>query len=198
MPATARVDSSPPDASVVQVRVPQQPALAIVDARAAQFTPEQVEQAEKRLAERAGPLVARVWERTEATWVEVRAELNQVAGGQASARVMAIAHNALRAAQALELQTLAAARAFGEETEQNEKHMRNQAGLAIVATDALNKAYEIAREEGKAAQGQGPVGQLMGKLGIPAPASAPVQTPPGGSLGAPLSPNPTPSKKDPR
>ena len=140
--------------------------LSLLDGRMPLFSPEQVAKAEEELTRKAGPIVARVWERTEESFAAVRAELNQRAGGQASARVMLLAHHALRAQQALELQTLAAARAFGDEQNDNtDKHTRTQAGLAVVATDSLNKAYAAADEEGeRKANGDAnghPLGWLM-------------------------------------
>jgi hypothetical protein len=182
----------------VQVLAPGQPALAVLDGRAPGFTPEQVEAAEKQLAERSGPVVARVRGRTEESWQRIRAELNQVAGGQASARVAVLAHHALRAHQALELQALSAGLAFGTGDELAEKHMRNQAGLAIVASDALNKAYEVAREEAREQKGS-PTEQLLTRIGA-RPGVSEVQPdspidPPGGSvLGPPSSPTPNPPK----
>lgn len=166
--ASARVEPAHAGAGSVAVLVPGQSALAVLDGRAPGFSPEQVEEAERKLAERSGPIVARVRCRTEESWGRVRGELNQVAGGQASARVMVLAHHALLAHQALVLQSLAAGQAFGSGDELQEKHMRNQAGLAVVASDCLNKAYEAAREEAKASQGSA-TDQLMSRLGVTAP-----------------------------
>lgn len=163
--ASARTDSKRNGGATVMMLAPGQPGLAVLDGRAPGFTPEQVEEAEKQLAERSGAVVARVRGRTEESWGRIRGELNQVAGGQASARVMVLAHHALRAHQALELQALSAGLAFGTGDELAEKHMRNQAGLAIVASDALNKAYEAAQEEGRAQKGS-PTEQLMTRLGV--------------------------------
>ena len=142
-------------------------------------------------------MVQRVRERTEASWQTVRAELNRLAGGAASGRVMILAHHALRAHQALELQTLAAGQAFGVEDLLAEKHMRNQAGLAVVASDALNKAYEAAREEGKAGQGSA-TDALEVRLGVTASADpVPALAPGGSAVGAPLTPNSdSPSEKE--
>ena len=195
-PASARTDSKRSRGAEVQVLAPGQPALAVLDGRAPGFTPEQVEEAEKQLAERSGPVVARVRGRTEESWQRIRAELNQVAGGQASARVAVLAHHALRAHQALELQALSAGLAFGTGDELAEKHMRNQAGLAIVASDALNKAYEVAREEAREQKGS-PTEQLMTRLGVAEARSEPPIGPPGGSVLGPPSSQSTPSIKDP-
>jgi hypothetical protein len=139
----------------------------VLDVRPKQYSDEQVATAVEALAKRAGPVASLVRRRTEETWQTVRADLNAVAGGQASARAMVLAHHAMRAHQALELQSLFAEVAFGEEQELADKHMRNQAGLAIVATDALNKAYEAAREDAKASSN--PVTGLMSRLGQTAP-----------------------------
>lgn len=165
MHAAARTDPSPPDRSVVQVTVRGGAALSVLDGRVPRFSAAEVEEAALKLEERSGAVVQQVRARTEASWQEVRGELNRLAGGQASARVMVLAHHALRAHQALELQALAVGKAFGAEDDLAEKHMRNQAGLAVVASDALNKAYEVAREEAKANAGS-PTEQLLTRLGV--------------------------------
>jgi len=152
---------------MVETRIPKSASLTVLDGRPPRFSDEEVEQASEALAKRAGPVASLVRRRTEETWQTVRADLNAVAGGQASPRAMVLAHHAMRAHQALELQSLFAEVAFGEEQELADKHMRNQAGLAIVATDALNKAYEAAREDAKASSN--PVTGLMSRLGHTAP-----------------------------
>jgi hypothetical protein len=161
--------------------------LAIADARVATFTDAEIAAAEERLTRRAGPVAARVRAELEATFQATRAELNDLAGGQASQRVMLLAHYAMTAAQALQLQTLLASAAFGEETDSAERQLRNQAGLGVVATDLLNKAYEAARAEG--AQNKGSVtDQLMNRLGVAArevPTQSPFGTPGVGSIGSP-------------
>jgi hypothetical protein len=199
--ASARTDSSIGSGGLVLVLRPGETAITVLDGRTPGFTPEQVEEAERKLAEASGPVVARVRGRTEESWGKVREELNAVAGGEASARVMVLAHHALRAHQALELQALAAGKAFGIGDELAEKHMRNQAGLAVVASDALNAAYEAAREEGKTNKGS-PTEQLMARLQVhPAPvAEARTSTPVEGgapSFSGSLPSQSTPSAKDP-
>jgi hypothetical protein len=198
--ASARTDSSIGSGGLVLVLRPGETAITVLDGRTPGFTPEQVEEAERKLAEASGPVVARVRGRTEESWGKVRAELNAVAGGEASARVMVLAHHALRAHQALELQALAAGKAFGIGDELAEKHMRNQAGLAVVASDALNAAYEAAREEGKTNKGS-PTEQLLTRIGArpQEPAEARPESPfspPGGSVLGPLPSQSTPSAKD--
>jgi hypothetical protein len=133
--ASARTVSSIGTGGLVLVLKPGETAITVLDGRTPGFTPEQVEEAERVLAERSGPVVARVRGRTGESWERVRRELNEAAGGQASARVAILAHHALRAHQALELQALSAGLAFGTGDELAEKHMRNQAGLAVVASD---------------------------------------------------------------
>src|SRR5688572_14095679 len=132
--ASARTDSKVGSGGLVLVLTPGHTAISVLDGRTPGFSSEQVEEAERKLAESSGPVVARVRGRTEESWARIRSELNTVAGGEASARVMVLAHHALRAHQALELQTLAAGKAFGMGDELAEKHMRNQAGLAVVAS----------------------------------------------------------------
>jgi hypothetical protein len=187
--------------------VPGTSALTLVDSRPPLFTEAEVAEAAEKLAKRAGPVASQVRRKIETCWEGIRADLNAVAGGQASPRVMVLAHHAMRAHHALELQALWAEVAFGEEREGSDKHMRNQAGLAAVATDALNKAYEAAREEGKAGNAvTGPAG-LLARLGHVAPGVDVGGAPTGsgqthvplsnggvGAVGAPLSPNPPPPK----
>jgi len=163
------------------IRVPvlgQGKPVQLIDARPKlHWTEAEVEQAVETQQKRAGALVALVRERSEATWSELRRELNEAAGGQASARVMVLAHHALRAHQALELQTLLAEMAAGEETKGADNGLRNQSGLSVIATQALNQAFEAARTE--AGKRTSPTEQLMAKLGHGAPLGAPVQ---GGSV----------------
>lgn len=188
MHAAARTDPSPPDGAVVQVRVPGHAALSVLDGRAPRFSAEQVEKAHAELEQASGPVVEHVRARAEASWELVRADLNRVAGGEASPRVMVIAQHALMAHEALVLQRLAAGRAYGTGDDLAEKHMRNSAGLAVVATDALNKAYEAAREEGKANKG-GAVGGLLTRIGAAEVRTEPPMTPGGGSAQGSLPPN---------
>lgn len=198
MHATARLDPSPPDRSVVQVRVPGHAALSVLDGRAPRFTPEQVETALLDLEQASGPIVELVRAQVESSWELIRADLNRVAGGEASPRVMVIAQHAQMAHEALILQRFASGKAFGAGDELAEKHMRNAAGLAVVATDALNKAYEAAREEAKARQG-GAVGGLLTRIGASSAPSPPL-APGGGVERGPLpsnpgTPNPPPTEE---
>ncbi len=168
----------------------------ILDTTGPSFSPEQIQAAQAAMVKRAGPLVQWVEESVEQSWAPVRGELNQVAGGRASARVMILAHHARRAHEALELTSLLAKAAAGEDKEGAAKALRNTAGLSVVATDLLNKAYAAAREDAAAAQAAqgGPVNSLMGRLGI----TATGHQPPGGhGLGA-APPTPTPVAGDER
>lgn len=153
------------------VRVPatvSSKALQLLDGRPKMhWTEAEVEEAAKEQQQKAGPLVALVRDRIEATWSEIRRELNETAGGQASARVMVLAHHAMRAHQALELQSLLAevdAGGNGRAKADPNNGLRNQSGLSVIASQALNQAYEAARAEGKANQGS-LADQLMAKLG---------------------------------
>lgn len=154
------------------VRVPatvSSPALQLIDGRPKMhWTEAEVEEAAKEQQRKAGPLVALVRDRIEATWSEIRRELNETAGGQASARVHVLAHHAMRAHQALELQTLLAevdAGGNGRAKSDPNNGLRNQSGLSVIATQALNQAYEAARAEAKQNQGS-PTQQLMTRLGV--------------------------------
>jgi hypothetical protein len=181
MPGHAAV-IAPIVAEGAAIRVPvlgQGHPVSICDVRPkTQWTEAEVVQAIETQQKRAGALVALVRERTDATWAEVRRELNEVAGGQASARVMVLAHHAMRAHQALELQALMAEVASGEETKDAVPGLRNTSGLSVIATQALNQAYEAARAERKTAT---PTQQLMTRLGHGAkgPGLAPDQAPGG-------------------
>lgn len=138
--------------------------------------------------------MALVRQRSEESWAKVRSELNQIAG-EASAKTMIHAHHALLAHEALVMQRLAAGKAYGVGDDLAEKHMRNAAGLAVVASDALNKAYESAREDAKA-RSSGPVGQLMTRIGATTEVKPePPISPPGEGLsGAPPSQTSAPEK----
>lgn len=185
--ATPRAGSTNGAPALVAVLAPGQSALAVLDGRTPGFTPEQVEEATKRLAEESGPVVALVRQRSEESWAKVRSELNQIAG-EASAKTMIHAHHALLAHEALVMQRLAAGKAYGTGDDLAEKHMRNAAGLAVVASDALNKAYESAREDAKAREKGGPVAVLMNRIGAPdVRPEPPISTPGVVSSGAPPS-----------
>jgi hypothetical protein len=155
----------------------------LLDARPrVRWTEEEVAQAIEKQQRRAGPLVALVIARLEETWLEIRRELNEAAGGKASARVMVLAHHALRAQQALELTALLAEVAAGERDAGEKKGdplnaLRNQSGLSVIATQALNQAFEAAKAE--AGKRESPTDQLMARLGHGGPKVTPVQ---GGSV----------------
>lgn len=165
------------------IRVPvlgQGAPVLVLDARPkVQWTEKELADAVEAQQRKAGALVALVRSETEAMWAEIRRELNEAAGGQASARVMVMAHHALRAHQALEVQTLLAEVAAGkslDELKADVHGQRNQSGLSVIATQALNQAYEAARAEAKQNQGS-PTQQLMSRLGVGAarPNVTPVQ-----------------------
>lgn len=169
------------------IRVPvlgQGSPVLVLDARPkVEWTELEIAEAVKAQQRKAGALVALVRSETEAMWAEIRRELNEVAGGQASARVMVMAHHALRAHQALEVQTMLAEVAAGKSLDdlRADAHgQRNQSGLSVIATQALNQAYEAARGEAntKAAT---PAQQLMARLGHGARGPSPSpDAPPGG------------------
>jgi len=160
--ATARV-SPQIDGSDVTLPVPGAQTLQLVDGRPRRYTEAEVQAAELEHAQRAGAQVERVRANVGKAFEAVRADLNAAAGGVASARVMVMAHHAQLAHQALVLQSLAAEKAFGGDKDRQDNSLRNAAGLAVVATDALNKAYEAAREEGKRAN---PVADLRRTIGL--------------------------------
>jgi hypothetical protein len=159
------------DGAAIHVPVPGQgEALKLFDGRPRiHWTEAEIQQAVETQQKKAGALVALVRERIEATWSEIRRELNEAAGGAASTRVMVLAHHAMRAHQALELQTLLAEVAAGEHGDGKRADpnngLRNQSGLSVIATQALNQAYEAAREEHKANTGS-PTDQLLSRLGV--------------------------------
>jgi hypothetical protein len=171
--------------------------LVLLDVRppARPFGAEEQQAALDKLARAAGPATAAIESAVADGFAAYRAELNALAGGQASARVMILARNAELAQLATELQASISRGRHGAYVEahdegQTEKGLRNLVGLCAVATDLLNKATEAAKEEGKAVA-QSPTDQLMTRLGV---GQAPASTPVGGAVGAPLSPNPAPEK----
>lgn len=184
------------DGSAIMVPVQGQGSpVLVIDARPRlEWSEVEIQQAVETQQKKAGALVALVRSETESTWAEIRRELNEVAGGQASARVMVMAHHALRAHQALELQTMLAEVATGKSMDELKADMhglRNQSGLSVIATQALNQAYEAARSE--AGSRKSPTEQLMARLGVGgagpgqrevAP-SPPVAYPPACAQGAP-------------
>lgn len=154
----------------------------LLDARPrVRWTESEISEALEKQQRRAGPLVALVLARLESTWSEIRRELNEAAGGHASARVMVLAHHALRAQQALELTALLAEVAAGERDAGEKKGdplnaLRNQSGLSVIATQALNQAYEAARAEHAANKGSA-TDQLMARLGHGVSAKVPGPVP---------------------
>lgn len=194
MPGHAHTSTVVLDDAHVHVAVPgreNRPIQIVAANPPRNWTPEEVQQAVESQQQKAGPLVALVRDRIEATWSEIRRELNEAAGGQASARVMVLAHHAMRAHQALELQSLLAevdAGGNGRAKADPNNGLRNQSGLSVIATQALNQAYEAARAEAKQNQGS-PTQQLMSRLGVPAPREvvppSPVRPPGGDQVGSP-------------
>ncbi len=146
------------------------------------FTRREEDEALEKLATVAGPATAGIVRRVSESFDAVRAELNELAGGQASARVMTLAHNAQRTQLAVELQTTVSVSAHGRyvanggDKGQTEKGLSKLAGICAFATDLLNKAYEAARSEAKANQGSA-TQQLMTRLGHGASAKAPEVSP---------------------
>ncbi len=171
-----QADESAPKVSqhhpgTVTVGAPGMETEQVLSVQVRGFTPEEIDAAEAKMVKQAGPVIARLRQRTEAIWELILAELNGKAGGQSSARTTVLAHHALRAHTALELQTMLAEVSAGQDRDGSDRAFRSLAGLAVVATDLLNKAYAAATEEGAAkakAQSGGPVGELMGRLGVTA------------------------------
>lgn len=187
----------------VQVRPEGGSGRTVDDFRLPSYTPEQLALAEQYFAsrglEKLAPIVAAVRTRVGTSWMTMLAELNGVAGGQASTRATMLAHYAMKAHTALELAHLVAETAVAEARDQADARLRNAAGIAIVATDLLNKAYAAAEAEGKAKAAKlEPVDALMATLGVPGPdgegsAQVPDLTGGVGSIGAPLPQNPSSS-----
>jgi len=154
--------------------------MQLVDARPpVHWSPDEVGQAIERQQKRAGALVALVKARLEADYAVVRAELNRLAGGQASGRVAVLARNAMLAQEAVELQTLAAEVAAGEESKGADTSLRHMSGLSVFASQALDKAYDAAREEGKCAN---PVADLRKTIGL-SPSDPGADDPDTGAMG---------------
>ena len=151
------------------MRIPRSDSCLVETVQAPHFTEAEVAEAEANMVKRAGPVVAKLRERTSAIWELILAELNGRSGGQSSARTTVLAHHALRAHTALELQTMLAEVSAGQDRDGSDRAFRSLAGLAVVASDLLNKAYAAATEEGKAKAAKlGPVDQLMTTLGVAA------------------------------
>jgi hypothetical protein len=168
------------------------------------FTEAEIEKAELEQVKRAGPLVTRMKARIDESWSVVRTDLAERAGGKASIRAQLLSHYALKANMALELQALMAEGLAGRDKEGSDKAFRSLAGLSVVAADLLNKAYAAATEEGAAkakAQSGGPVGELMGRLGVTPTQGESSESSPrshgggGSTLGPPPSKSPTSRKK---
>lgn len=163
------------------------------------FTPEEHDAALAELARRAGPATEGVVVRVNESFGGVRAELNALAGGQASNRVMLLAHQAQRAQLAVELQAQVSAVEHGrfaggddkpKVTEALSKGLRNMVGMCAFAADLLNKAHAAATEEG-AGKKPDATAQLLTAIGVGSSeldSRSPVD-PPGGVAKGP----PTPS-----
>jgi hypothetical protein len=171
------------------------------------FTTEDHDKALADLARRAGPATEGVVVRVNESFSAVRAELNVLAGGQASNRVMLLAHTAQRAQLAVELHSQVSAVEHGrfasgddkpKVTEALSKGLRNMVGMCAFAADLLNKAHAAAAEEGKARKGSA-TDQLFATLGVAGTEvvdQSPDRTPGGGKTGSspisiPSSPNPS-------
>lgn len=186
--------------------------LILLDARppARAFGPEQQQEALEKLERKAGPATAAIEGAVSVAFEALRSELNVLAGGQASARVMIMVRNAELCQMAAELQASISRGAHGGYVEtadegQTEKGLRNLAGICAVANDLVTKATDVAREEGKAAKGSA-ADQLFGRLGVgqggpgvevrKAPTCPPFDPPGGVVLGPPSSSTPD-SPKNP-
>lgn len=154
----------------------------------------------EQLSKKAGPATEAIVSRVNASFESYRRELNEAAGGQASDRVMLLAHNAQRAQLAVELQTSVSTVGYGQlaegvdhdkKQEQVSKGLRNLVGLCAFASDLLNKAHEAALQEGrdKAKAAGSPTQQLFATIGVAGPTPAPDHTPPGVEQGAPACPS---------
>jgi cation transport regulator ChaC len=174
--------------------------LTLLDARPpSRFTRREEDEALEQLANVAGPATAGITRRVAESFDSIRAELNERAGGQASAHVMTLAHNAQRAQLAVELQTTVSVAAHGKyvandgDKGQAEKGLSRLVGICAFATDLLTKAFAAAAAEAKAAGS--PTEQLMARLGhgTEVPAPSPFGPPGGSSFGSlPIVPSPIP------
>lgn len=137
--------------------------IRLLDARMpTSWTLEEVEDALERHRQRSGPLVAYVAASVAAQWERIRGELNRIAGGQASDRVMALAHYAEQANYAVDLQRKRLEVAVGEEAKSADSAVRDFTGLTAVAAARLNEAFDLAEREAKSTN---PVTGLMARLG---------------------------------
>ena len=157
--------------------------VTLLDARPpSHFTQREEDEALEKLAIDAGPATAGIVRRVSESFDAIRAELNERAGGQASSRVMTLAHNAQRAQLAVELQTTVSVSAHGRyvanggDKGQAEKGLTKLVGICAFATDLLNKAYEAARAEHAANKGSA-TDQLMARLGHGVVAKLPTLSP---------------------
>lgn len=175
--------------------------IRLVDARPpTNWTVADVEDALERHKARSGPLVAFVAASVSEQWARIRSELNRIAGGQASDRVMASAYYAEQANYAVALQRTRVEAAVGEDAKNADSAVRDFTGLTAVAAARLNEAFDLAEREAKAGHDRvaGPNG-LLARLGHQVPgssmtlgggqASVPSQTPGAVGSGAPLSLN---------
>ena len=181
-----------------------QGALRVVDCRPPTvFSAAEHDAALADLARRAGPATEGVVVRVNESFSAVRAELNELAGGQASSRVMLLSHTAQRAQLAVELHAQVSAVEHGrfasgeDKTKQLEalsKGLRNMVGMCAFAADLLNKAHAAATEEGKAKRPNAHE-QLLTTLGVAVQTSSPDRTPGVGSFGSPSASIPAPSEE---
>jgi len=160
-----------------------------------------------RLEKSTGRAVLEVHELAEEFGVALRAELNDLAGGEAPASVMAMGQLAVNAIGNLHKAQLMSDCAVGDWSEArldekanadlNEranKTLRNLAGLAVVARDLLQSARSAAKEARSVGS---PTEQLMTRLGVGGPARVPISPPGVGDEGAPLPQSPLPKRKAP-
>jgi hypothetical protein len=166
-----------------------------------QYSIEEHDTALAELSRKAGAATEGVVLRVNESFASFRAELNDLAGGQASSRVMLLSHNAQRAQLAVELQTslstvghgqFAAGADKDQKLESVSKGLRNLVGLCAFAADLLNKAHAAAVEEGKANKPSAH-DQLLTALGVAVPTHVPDAPPGGQAIGSPPASIPTPS-----
>lgn len=156
--------------------------LILIDARPPRqlFGPEQQQEALEKLQRKAGAATAGIEAAVAEAFCALRAELNEMAGGEASATVMVMARNAELTQLAAELQASISKGSFGvyvdePDNGQLEKGLQRLAGICAVANDLLLKAKETALAEGKAKKGSA-TEQLFARIGASS-GSAPVSPP---------------------
>lgn len=161
------------DGASVRVSTQSGP-IRLLDARMpTSWSLEEVEEALEKHKKRSGPLVAYVAASVAAQWERIRGELNRIAGGQASDRVMALAHYAEQANYAVDLQRKRLEQMVGEEAKNADSAVRDFTGLTAVAAARLNEAFDLAERESKKGSA---TEQLFGRIGLAAekaPASVP-------------------------